>query len=128
MAQLMKVLLADDDTDQLALRSMLLAKRGFQTFEASDANAAVRIATLQRPDCAVVDLRIPTEAAGLRLIRDLKSIDANLHVFVLTGADPTRLAGIAESSLVDEVIVKGASAASLVEKLRSLAARISRCS
>jgi two-component system response regulator RegA len=124
----MKVLLADDDNDQLALRSLLLAKRGFQTFEASDANAAVRIATLQHPDCAVVDLRIPTEAAGLRLIRDLKSIDSNLHVFVLTGADPTRFARIAESSLVDEVIVKGASTASLVEKLRSLAVRISRSS
>ena|SRR5438270_2955351 len=122
----MKVLLADDDSDQLTLRSMLLEKSGFETFEASDSHAAVRIVSSHRPECAVIDLRIPTEDAGRRLIRDLKSIDSNLHVFVLTGADPARFARAEERKLVDEVIVKGASMATLIKKLRLLALTISR--
>ncbi len=122
----MKVLLADDDCDQLTLRSMLLEKSGFKTFEASDSRAAVRIVSSHRPDCAVIDLRIPTEDVGRRLIRELKSIDSKLHVFVLTGADPSRFARAEERKLVDEVIVKGTSVTTLIEKLRLLALTISR--
>ncbi len=120
----MRILLADDDEDQLALRSMLLARSGFQTLEAADHNLAVEIATAEKPECAVVDLRFPTEDVGLQLIRELKNIDSNMHVFVLTGGDPERFAQRPERKLVDHVIVKGSSSAYLLQKLRILAGEI----
>lgn len=119
----MKVLLADDDSDQLAVRSMLLAKNGIETLEARDAPTALKLAQSGKPDCAVVDLRLPSVQAGLGLIRDLKQLHWGLHVFVLTGA-PGRFAETPERALVDEVLVKGGSASELVRKLKSACATI----
>jgi len=117
----MRILIADDDKDQLELRSLLLAEDGHETIEATTAAAALTAAKTQKPECAVIDLRIPTEAMGLGLIRALKEMDAAMRVFVLTGADPRRLNGLPEKNLVEEVIVKGSSTAYLMKKLGELA-------
>lgn len=116
----MKVLLADDDEDQLALRGMLLRQSGFETIEAADAISAIRLAAAQKPECAVIDLRFPTEELGLQLIRQLKALDASIHLFVLTGADPGRLARSPEKDLVDEILVKGSSSAQLIRRVKAL--------
>ena len=64
----MRVLLADDDPDQLSLRCMLLERSGFEAMGAGDYVSAVELAAIQKPECAVVDLRLPTEELGLRLV------------------------------------------------------------
>ncbi len=117
----MKILLADDDEDQLSLRGMLLRRSGFETMEATELGSAIRLAAAEKPDCAVIDLRFPTEEAGFQLIRELKNLDPAIHVFLLTGGDPYRWSQRRENELVDEVVVKGSSSARLVEKLKSLA-------
>lgn len=122
----MRVLLADDDCDQLALRSMLLARSGFETLEAPDLSSALKLAAEQKPECAVIDLRLPTEDIGLRLIRELKDLDSGIHLFVLTGADPEKFALRPEKKLVDQVIVKGSSSSYLLQQLQLLAAGASR--
>ena len=119
----MKILLADDDQDQLDLRCLLLAKHGHQTIAVATAAAALEKAKRDRPHCAVVDLNIPTEALGLALIRDLKHFDPDIRIFVLTGGDPKRFNTLAERSLVEEIIVKGSSTAYLVKKLTDIAAQ-----
>jgi CheY-like chemotaxis protein len=119
----MKVLLADDDPDQLVLRSMLLARSGFETIEAADHVSAAELAASQKPECAVIDLRLPTEERGLWLISELKRLDSAIHIIVLTGGNPERLARQTPSNLVEEIIVKGASSGPLIQKLKSLAAR-----
>jgi CheY-like chemotaxis protein len=118
----MRVLLVDDDADQLALRSQLLRRSGLEALEATDAKSAVRIALLEKPGCAVVDLRLPTVELGLKLIRDLKQIDPGMHILVLTGMNPGGLARSPERKLVDQVIVKGSSSAQLIHALKRLAA------
>jgi hypothetical protein len=116
----MKILLADDDKEQLGLRSLLLEKKGFETISVTSAAAALEEAKTQHPYCAVIDLKIPTEAAGLSLIRELKTFDAAMRVFILTGSDPKRLKGLPEMELVEEVIVKGSASAYLIKKLGEL--------
>jgi DNA-binding response OmpR family regulator len=117
----MKVLLADDDRDQLHLRGILLAKGGFEIIEATDSASALSAAAAQKPACAVVDLRFPTQALGLALIRALKALDGAIRVIVLTGSDPSKFDGLPEKRLVEEVMVKGGSSAHLLTKLRELA-------
>ena len=117
----MRILIADDDKDQLELRSLLLSSSGYQTIAVSTSAAAIEEAKAQRPQCALVDLKLPTEAMGLSLIRALKRIDAAMRVFVLTGGDPQRINALPEKSLVEEVFVKGASMAYLLKKLGELA-------
>ena len=116
----MKVLVADDDRDQLSLRCMLLAQSGFDTLPAADAAAATELAAAHKPRCAVVDLRFPTQERGLQLIHDLKILDPSMHVFVLTGGDGGRLAQAPERTLIDAVLTKGSASAVLIEKLRTV--------
>ena len=118
----MKVLVADDDQDQLALRCMLLARSGFDALPATDAATAAGLAAEHKPQCAVVDLRLPTPEHGLQLVHDLKALDPGMHVFVLTGGDGGRLAQAPESELVDAVLTKGSASAVLIQKLRTVAA------
>ncbi len=113
----MKILLADDDQDQLELRCLLLAKKGFEPIAVTSAVDALKEAKAQRPSCAVLDLKIPTEAAGLGLIRSLKAFDVEIRIFVLTGGDAKRINALPEMELVEEVIVKGSSTAQLLKKL-----------
>lgn len=115
----LKVLLVDDDGDQLSLRGMLLRQRGFETCEATDPCSALELAAACRPDCAVVDLHLPTEEAGLELIRSLKANYPVIYVIVLTGKASRKLAATAPGKLVDEVLIKGSSARELVEHLNA---------
>lgn len=121
--QRMKVLLADDDPDQLALRSMLLEQSGFEAIGAADHASAAKLAASEKPECAVIDLRLPTEERGISLIRELKELNSSIHIIVLTGGNPERLARQTTASLVEEVLVKGGSSGHLIRKLKSLAAR-----
>jgi uncharacterized protein YggU (UPF0235/DUF167 family) len=116
----MKILLADDDQDQLELRTLLLEKKGFETMAFTTAGEALKAAKIRHPHCAVIDLKLPTEAAGLGLIRSLKALDAEMRVFILTGGDAKRINALPEMNLVEEVIVKGSSTAYLLRKLAEL--------
>ena len=121
----MKVLVVDDDPDQLLLRGMLLRQSGFETAEATDILSAMEMAAEYKPQIAVLDLRLPTEEMGLSLIRQLKTLDPAMKLFVLTGADPARFARHAERQLVDEVLLKGSSG-QLTRKLRAVASQAQR--
>lgn len=114
----MRVLIVDDDPDQLFVRDLLLTEAGFQTMTASGREMAVKTARNQHPDCALVDLRLPDERTGLDLIGDLKSIDARMQIFVLTGANTDRLARNPESALIEEVIPKGLPSSRLIARLK----------
>jgi two-component system, OmpR family, KDP operon response regulator KdpE len=116
----MKILLADDDSEQLLMRSMLLSQSGFDTVQAHDCESAIRMARTERPACAVVDLRFPTEELGLRTVRELKALDPAIHVLLLTGGHSDRLARMPEAALVDEILVKGNSWTQLMQSLQSL--------
>jgi DNA-binding response OmpR family regulator len=117
----MKVLVADDDGDQLSLLCMLLNRSGFEAIGAVDSTAAAELAAAQKPECAVVDIRLPTEERGLWLIRELKRLDPVIHIIVLTGGDPERLARRTDADSIQEIIVKGAASGPLIRTLKSLA-------
>ncbi len=117
----MKVLVADDDVDQLAIRCMLLERSGFETLPASDAATALTLARTDKPHCAVVDLRFPDEKSGLRLVRDLKEIDPGVRLVLLTGSRSAALAGRPGLELVDEIVEKGSGSARLIHALKGFA-------
>jgi DNA-binding response OmpR family regulator len=117
----MKVLVVDDDYDQLEIRALLLRKSGFDVLEAGGRIEARRLAKDHQPDCAVMDLNLPSSAEGLALIRDLKSINARMHLIVLTGSNTHVLETHSEAALVDDVLKKPAVSAKLIQKLRAYA-------
>ncbi|HEX4230819.1 MAG TPA: response regulator [Bryobacteraceae bacterium] len=121
----MKLLLVEDDPDQLYLRSLLLKHCGFECFEASTISSALQVAADQTPRCAMIDLRLPTEEAGLELIRKLRGWDPQLWIVVLTGTDPARFRNLPEAALVDDLLTKPVHSAEMVAKLNAIPPRSS---
>jgi len=120
----LRVLIADDDEDQLIVRSLLLECAGFSVTRASDVSSALSAAETTEPECAVVDLRLPAEADGLRLIRELKGRNEKLELFVLTGADPNSLLARPEVHFVREVLLKPVPSGRLIECLKQVESEV----
>jgi two-component system, response regulator RegA len=120
----MKILVAEDDPDQLSLRCMLLAHSGFETLAAPDPGTAMTLALDHNPECAVIDLNMPTDERGLELVRELKKLHPGMHVIMLTGRDARQVTQAPENALVDDVFIKGSPSGALIQKLRTVAAAV----
>jgi CheY-like chemotaxis protein len=114
----MTILVADDDEDQLVIRGALLRQSGFQTTEASNVPAALRMAEAEKPSCALIDLCLPTEQDGLYLIREIKQRYPAMLVFVLTGRAVDG-GSVPELRCVDGIFVKGSAIREVISRLRS---------
>lgn len=115
----MKVLVVDDDQDQRQLRSQLLARHGFEALEAPDGVTAKTLAIEHRPRAVVLDLGLPTLDDGLALIRELRSLDEDVRLIVLTGRLRSSFESRPEAKLVNDLLIKPTSTARLVRTLRS---------
>ncbi|HLH01269.1 MAG TPA: response regulator [Bryobacteraceae bacterium] len=117
----MRILLVEDDPEQLAIREMLVAHFGFEAVAVQSVEEALAAARAQELDYALIDLRLPEESAGLRLLRELRKIQPGLRVSVLTGGSLEKLERLPERALIEEVHGKGQSSLSVL--LRRLQAQ-----
>ncbi len=77
-----RILLVDDDEDQLAVREMVLQALGHEVRTATTTQAALSLASAWPPHVVVMDLRLPTAAEGYALIERLPLPS---RIIVLTG-------------------------------------------
>ncbi len=117
----MKLLVVDDDADQLELRALMLSELGHAVRSAGDLESALQVAAEQIPEVAVVDLRMPTQDSGLKLIRGLKQMNPAVRVIVLTGVTPKQFDKLPERALVEAVFMKGNASRQLVQHLKDSA-------
>ena len=117
-----RVLVVDDDPDQVVVRCMLLSHHGFETRRASDPDAAMKAAREDVPEIVVVDLGLPTERDGLRLISELKAAYPAVDIVVLTGSSIQRLKSKPELEDVADMVQKGSSSKALLGILSRIAA------
>ena len=78
------LLLVDDDTVFCDVLRPALIRRDFVVTTAHDVPQALISAQEQTPDFAVVDLRMPGPS-GLTLVSELKQINAQIRIVILTG-------------------------------------------
>jgi DNA-binding response OmpR family regulator len=80
------ILLVDDDTASLETYARFLEVEGYWVRKAPDAATAITEAEIHRPDAVVLDLRLPDQATGLKVLRQFRShIDPPLPVGIVTG-------------------------------------------
>ena len=106
-----RILVVEDDTDQLNMRKQVLEHAGHEVVTAETAAQAMdRFA-----DCEIVvmDLQIPTREAGLGLI---KAASGSARIIILSGA-----AADAELT-VDDFLTKPCSSKKLLEAIGKLTA------
>jgi CheY-like chemotaxis protein len=117
----MKVLVVEDDGDQRRLRALLLERSGFEALEASDRASAGKIAAEQGPAAAVLDLSLPSVKEGVELIRELKALNPEIHLIVVTGRNPAAIQRSPEARLIDHLFVKPLSTPRLIRALQAYA-------
>lgn len=78
------LLLVDDDATFCQVLRNAFEARGFTVRVAHDADQGMVLAAEDPPEYAVVDLRMPGPS-GLELVRQIKQLDENTRVVVLTG-------------------------------------------
>ena len=80
-----QTLLVIDDDDVFRTRlARAFQARGFQTIEAGSWQMAIDAARRTTLELAVVDLRLP-DRSGLDVVRDLKALNHEINIVVLTG-------------------------------------------
>jgi DNA-binding NtrC family response regulator len=79
-----RVLIVDDDRDLRGIVRDVLQEEGFLPLEAEDGLSAIELFRTERPDAALIDLKMPN-MDGIGTMKELKKIDAGVPVIILTG-------------------------------------------
>src|SRR5215510_7086353 len=78
------ILIVDDDEVYRTRLARAFVDRGYDTRTAQDYDSAVAAATVDSPEFAVVDLKMPGKS-GLELVKALREIDPSTKTLILTG-------------------------------------------
>ena len=106
-----RILVADDDLDQLVVRKTLLEAMGHEVVMAECPSEALREMERSAPGLVIMDLRFPNAAGrpdsreGMALIRRIREAGYRLPVVVLSGW-PEDLYGQPEERMVSRIMVK----------------------
>jgi two-component system phosphate regulon response regulator PhoB len=119
-----KILIADDEPNQLELLSFNLRQAGFTVFEASDGRQAVNMVEDLQPDLIILDWMMP-HMSGIELCRALRSrADTKLlPVIILSarGEEGDRTLGLDTGA--DDYMSKPFSPRELVSRVKALLRR-----
>jgi two-component system nitrogen regulation response regulator GlnG len=79
-----RILFVDDEQDFCAVTAQILQTEGFVPLLAYDGKTALQQLRHQSPEVAVVDMTLP-DLNGLELLRQMKALDEDLPVVIMTG-------------------------------------------
>ena len=79
-----KLLIVDDDPNIVHLLMDWYSACGYETFAVTDGDEALVEFRKQHPDIVLLDLHMP-RMDGLAVLREIKEIDANAGVIIMTG-------------------------------------------
>ncbi len=79
-----RVLLVDDEVEFATGLSKLLRRRGFEVEVASNAATGLALATRDRFDVALLDVKMPG-MDGIQLLTEIKRVAPSIQVILMTG-------------------------------------------
>jgi two-component system OmpR family response regulator len=117
-----RVLVVDDEATILELLSGSLRLAGFEVVTAASGAAAVRAATVSRPDLVLLDVMLP-DGDGFEALRRIRSGGSEVPVIFLTARDevPDRVNGFAIGG--DDYVTKPFSLEELLGRIRAVLKR-----
>ena len=79
-----KILVVDDEPDMLELMMIVLTRKGYQSFGATNGADAIIVNDKENPALIILDLRMPG-MDGIETLRQIREKDDKVQVIVLTG-------------------------------------------
>jgi len=120
-----RLLVADDDVQQLGIRKLLLEAAGHEVAVADNAPETCRLLVELRPDVLVMDLRLPKLKDGLSLIHCVDEQRLAVKIIVLSGWTE-QLYGLPEEKLVCCILGKPIRNEHLLEAINAAVASPAR--
>lgn len=114
-----RILVADDDLEQVTLRKGLLEAGGHEVEVAYSVASTLLQVEMGGTDLLIMDLRFPGSPDGLALIRRIRAMGCQKPVIVLSGW-PEDLYDQPEEAMVSRVMVKPVGMNELLDAVASL--------
>ena len=116
-----RILVADDDLEQVTLRKKLLESGGHQVDIALCVESTLLQVEMGQTDLLIIDLRFPESPDGLALIRRIREMGCRKPVIVLSGW-PDDLYDRPEERMVSQVMLKPVPTNELLDTVARLTA------
>ena len=114
-----KVLVIDDEAHVRTLTSMQLKHLGYNVLLAENGWKGLELYRQEHPDVIVLDLIMPG-MDGIEVLRQIRTVDLNQLVIVVTGDSTLKSEWEVRALGVSEFILKGSSVHSLGDTLKRL--------
>lgn len=79
-----QILVIDDEKDVCNIFEKSLIQEGYTVFTALDGLSGLKIVKEKKPDIVLLDLKMP-KMDGIEVLRNIKKIDKNIVVIIITG-------------------------------------------
>jgi serine phosphatase RsbU (regulator of sigma subunit) len=121
MDQRQRIVVIDDNANDLQVTRRLLERRGYDAVPALSGEEGLRLAQAQVPDAIIVDYRMPG-MDGFEVTRRIKSDPelSTIPVLMLTGSDSAEHVVEGLGAGADDFVTKGADIEIVVARLRAL--------
>jgi DNA-binding NtrC family response regulator len=100
-----KILIVDDDKDMRDILSNLIGSDGYKAITASNGRKALIETRAHSPDLVLLDVRLP-EIDGLKVLEEIKKMDKDIPIIMLTAYDDVKGAVQAMKSGAFDYITK----------------------
>ena len=79
-----KILIIDDDTQILTMLDDILSREGYEVYRAEGGEQALKLFKARPVDLVITDMSMPG-IGGLEVLKNIKGLDENIEVIILTG-------------------------------------------
>jgi two-component system OmpR family response regulator len=118
-----KILVVDDDNDDVELVTFVLRRAGFRVVAANDAGSALKLVERESPDAIVLDIELQELMDGFEFLKLLRRTLRPVPVLILTarGTEADRVYGLDIGA--DDYLAKPFAHRELVARVRALVRR-----
>ena len=104
MTEGIKLLIVDDDLNQLKTLKKILDAKGYQTFTAVNSQEAVRLITETEFNLILTDLLLKGDKNGVEIFKEMKKIKPNVKTMLFTGYGPQEERGVLMEAILEGMI------------------------
>lgn len=96
-----KILLVEDNEQNIKLFSDLLTIKGFEVILAKDGRSGIEMATTGNPDLILMDIQLPGDMDGVKATQILKADDRTKHIPIIA------LTALAMNKDIEKILMAG---------------------